>query len=213
MSVIIINPNSSTIMTDAMVEVARAAAPEINFEGWTSHNGPPSIQGEADGALAAPHLLELVRKAEREGAEGVIIGCFDDTALAEARKLASCPIIGIGQAAYYYAALQGWRFSVVTTLSVSVPILERNISALGLDQFLGKVRASEVPVLALHEDRNAAAALVAEESRRAEAQDGVDAIILGCAGMVSVVDAVRNSVGLHVVDPAVVAPKCVGWLR
>lgn len=213
MSVIIINPNNSTVMTDAMVEVARAAAPEISFEGWTSHKGPPSIQGEADGALAAPHLLELVRQAETAEAEGVIIGCFDDTALVEASKLASCPVIGIGQAAYHYAALRGWRFSVVTTLAVSVPILEQNIAALGLNGYLCRVHASDVPVLALHEDTDAAARLVAEEARRAEAEDGVQAIILGCAGMVSVVEAVRQSTQIEVIDPAVIAAKCVGWLR
>ena len=105
MSVIIINANNSTVMTDAMVEAAQAAAPEISFEGWTSHKGPRSIQGEADGALAAPHPLQLVRRAEIAEAEGVNIGCFDDTALVEASKLASCPVIGIGQAAYHYAAL------------------------------------------------------------------------------------------------------------
>ena len=154
-----------------------------------------------------------MRQAETAKAEGVIIGCFDDTALVEAAKLASCPVIGIGQAAYHYAALNGWRFSVVTTLAVSVPILEQNIAALGLERYLGRVRASDVPVLALHEDTDAAANLVAEEARRAEVEDGVHAIVLGCAGMVSVVDTVRRSTQLQVVDPAVTAAKCIGWLR
>ncbi len=213
MSVVIINPNSSIVMTNAMLETARTVAPEIRFDGWTSHKGPESIEGSVDGALAEPHVLDLVRKASAQKAEGIIIGCFDDTALAAATKLASCPVLGIGQAAYHYAALRGWRFSVVTTVKVSVPILEQNILALGLGGYLGKVRASDVPVLALHEDQERAAALVSEEARRAEAEDGVDAVILGCAGMVHVVDVVRSSVDLHVIDPAVTAPTCMRWLR
>ena len=60
-----------------------------------------------------------------------IIGCFDDTALEDAANLADCPVIGIGQASYHYAALRNWRFSVVTTLSVSKPIIQSNIEGQG----------------------------------------------------------------------------------
>ncbi len=40
MAVIIINPNSTCSMTDAMLAQARRAAPELVFEGWTSHDAP-----------------------------------------------------------------------------------------------------------------------------------------------------------------------------
>ena len=46
-------------MTEAMVSAAQAAVPSLSFEGWTSHDGPPAIQGAEDGALAEPPLLEL----------------------------------------------------------------------------------------------------------------------------------------------------------
>ena len=212
MSVVIINPNSTVEMTDAMLKVAQDTVPELAFEGWTSHKGPPSIQGAEDGALAEPHLLELVRKADEQNASGVLIGCFDDTALKEAAKHASCPVIGIGQAAYHYAALRNWRFSVVTTLAVSIPILEQNIRDYGLGPFLGKVRASNVPVLALHDEASHANLTIAEEASNAEAEDKVDAVILGCAGMVNVTETVRKSVAIAVIDPVVVASTCIRWL-
>lgn len=212
MSVVIINPNSSVAMTEAMLAAARTAVPDLTFEGWTSHKGPPSIQGAKDGAQAEAPLLDLVQKAERDSAKGIVIGCFDDTALADAAKIASCPIVGIGQAAYHFAALRGWRFSVVTTLAVSVPILERNIQDLGLSRRLGKVRASDVPVLALHEDQMDAEAKIVEEAKRAEREDAIDAVILGCAGMVSVAHAVRQSVEIDVIDPAVTAAASMRWL-
>jgi len=101
MSVIIINPNSTASMTDAMLAQARRSAPDLQFDGWTSHDGPPAIQGTADGQAATPPLLDLVSKASKSGADGIIIGCFDDTALQDAAKLANCPVIGIGQASYH----------------------------------------------------------------------------------------------------------------
>jgi len=186
--IVIINPNATTSMTDAMVETARKTAPGASVIGWTSHKGPPAIQGEQDGDLAIPPLLDLVKKADDVGAKAIIIGCFDDTGLDAARALSSCPVIGIGQAAYHLAALYGPRFSVVTTLEVSVPILAANINAYGFGKNLGRVRASGVPVLALEDDRENATRQVKAEIRTAAQEDGINSVVLGCAGMVHIID-------------------------
>lgn len=184
----IINPNATASMTDAMVETARKAVPRVSVVGWTSTKGPPAIQGEQDGEAAIPPLLELVKQADEEGAKAIIIGCFDDTGLDAARDLAGCPVIGIGQAAYHLASLYGQRFSVVTTLDVSVPILVENIKNYGLERNLGQVRASGTPVLALENDRENATKRVKAEIQTASREDDIDSVVLGCAGMVHIVD-------------------------
>ena len=212
MAVVIINPNSTVSMTQAMVRVARASAPRIEFEGWTSSEGPPSIQGPEDGQRATPPLLNLIKRAADAGARGIIIGCFDDTGLVEASRLARCPVIGIGQAAYHFAALHHWRFSVVTTLSVSVPVLEANIGASGLDHLLARVRASDVPVLELERDPAEAGRQILAEASSAAMEDRVDAVILGCAGMVQVVDEVTRALDVAVIDPVACAARCFSWL-
>lgn len=212
MTIVIINPNSTASMTDAMVRVASETVPEKRFIGWTSEKGPPAIQGAEDGAAATLPLLELVKQADDEGADAIIIGCFDDTGLVEAATRATCPVIGIGQAAYHYAALRNWRFSVVTTLSISVPVIEDNIAMLGVAKHLGRVRASEVPVLALDENPEAATGRIVDEARRAEAEDGVQAVILGCAGMLHVTRAVQAELDVAVLDPVVIASSAMRWL-
>ena len=212
MAVIIINPNSTCSMTDAMLAQARRAAPELVFEGWTSHDAPPAIQGTADGEAARAPLLKLVRQASVQGAEGIIIGCFDDTALEEAATIADCPVIGIGQASYHYAALRNWRFSVVTTLSVSIPIIQSNIERHGLGHIVSKVRASEIPVLELEKNTSLASKVVAKEALVAEQEDGISAIVLGCAGMVEVVGTVRSQLSTTVIDPVECAAQCMLWI-
>lgn len=212
MAVTIINPNSTSTMTDAMVKAAQRAAPGIVFDGWTSENGPPAIQGHDDGEAAKPHLLELVKKAASHGTEGIIIGCFDDTALYEAARLVPCPVIGIGQASYHYAALRSRRFSVVTTVSVSVPVIESNIDAQGLTSFLGRVRASEVPVLDLDLNPDLAGQAIKREAILASQTDDISTVILGCAGMVQVVDDIRAALEIEVIDPVDCAARCLTWL-
>ena len=211
MTVIIINPNSTVSMTEAMVMMAQDAVPEVLFEGWTSHDGPSAIQGVEDGAQAAPPLLELVRKADKTHPDAIIIGCFDDTALSDAAKLAACPVIGIGHATYHYAALRNWRFSVVTTLSVSVPVIEGNINEHGLKGFVDKVRASNEPVLDLETDPSAELHIL-REAQRAEEEDDIDAVILGCAGMVNLSKSVSAALNRVTLDPVVIAARSMRWL-
>ncbi|TCP41840.1 aspartate/glutamate racemase family protein [Rhodovulum marinum] len=212
MPLVIINPNSTVAMTESILAMARATLPGAEIEGWTSHDGPPAIQGEADGRLATPPLLDLVGRASDVGASGIVIACFDDTGLEGARRRAACPVIGIGQAAFHTAALRGWRFSVVTTLAVSVPVIEANLHAYGLMHMVGRVRASEVPVLALEHDPDAACARIAEEAARAVAEDGVDGIVLGCAGMARITRYLRGHLPVPVIDGVESATRLVSVL-
>ena len=197
--IVIINPNSTQSMTTAMVETAHKAVPDTHVVGWTSTGGPSAIQGELDGNAAIPPLLELVKKADEAGARAIIIGCFDDTGLGAARALATCPVIGIGQAAYHLASLFGQRFSVVTTLDVSVPVLSANISQYGLDKNLGRIRASGVPVLSLEDDRANATEKVRAEIRAAVREDGISSVVLGCAGMVHIVEE-SDDISIKLID-------------
>jgi allantoin racemase len=212
MTVVIINPNSTASMTDAMLIGARRAAPDQLIDGWTSQNGPPAIQGLEDGDKATPPLLILVEQASSMGATGIIIGCFDDTGLEDARSMAACPVIGIGQAGYHMASLRSGRFSVVTTLGVSVPILEANILKMGFAGHLGRVRASEVPVLALESDPDAAYAAILSETRLALEQDDVSCVVLGCAGMVDLPERLARATGATVIDGVSAAARLMAAL-
>ena len=212
MAVLIINPNSTVSMTEAMLSAARLYAPDLAFDAWTSHDGPPAIQGRRDGEVATPPLLRLADAAEAAGIDGLVVGCFDDTALAEVRARVSCPVVGIGEAAYTYCALRGWRFSVVTTLPVSVQILEENIVRYGFASLLGRVRASDVPVLALEASPAETAERILLEARTAASEDDIDAVILGCAGMVQVTERLRRELECAVIDPVEAAAGCMLWL-
>ncbi len=185
MRLLFVNPNATAAMTDTIAAAARLAAPPgVEIVARTNASGPPAIQGEADGAAALPGLLaEIAAALSAEDPAGppdaIVIACFDDTGLAEARAMAPCPVLGIGQAAYLAAVLLGRRFSVVTTLAVSVPILEANLAAYGLAHACARVRASGIPVLEVE----AAGDAIAAEAARAIEEDGAEAIVLGCAGM------------------------------
>ncbi|MDA9865073.1 aspartate/glutamate racemase family protein [bacterium] len=205
--IVIINPNSTVSMTDAMLTTAQNACPSVNIQAWTSHDGPAAIQGPEDGEACVPPMLKLISKASDKGATAIVIGCFDDTGLNEARAQATCPVIGIGQAAYHMAALAGPRFSVVTTLAVSTPILVDNIQAYGLGGNLGKVRASGVPVLALENDPEPSAARVLDEIAIAQHEDDIQCVVLGCAGMSHIPKLAGPDITVRLIDGTIAATQ------
>lgn len=203
----IVNPNATHSMTALVAETARAlAAPGTVIDARTNAAGPLSIEGVVDGARAVPGMLDELEAAERAGANAHIIACFDDTGLDAARSLLSAPVVGIGEAGAKAASFLANRFAVVTTLSVSVPIIEDNLRRYGLGD-RGVVRASEIPVLALEGDPDAALRRICDEIAHAVAQDRAEAIVLGCAGMTAMAGALSERHGVPVVDGVAAAVK------
>jgi allantoin racemase len=202
-----INPNSTASMTAKIAAAARAAAsPGTEIVALTSATGPASIQGPEDGEAALPGLLALVEE-HADAMDAFVIACFDDTGLFEARRLTDKPVLGIGEAAFLAARSGGRRFSVVTTLSVSIPVISGNIETYGFAESCIKVRASEVPVLELEREGSAARETVAGEIARALDDDRPDAIVLGCAGMADLAEDYAARFGLPVIDGVVAAVR------
>ena len=131
MRIVIVNPNTTRAMTETIAAAARqAASPTTEIVAVQPSSGPASIEGVYDGALAVPGVIEEIHRAEASGpAAAYIIACFDDTGLDAARSAVVAPVIGIGEAAFHVASLVSNRFTVITTLARSVPIIERNLTS------------------------------------------------------------------------------------
>jgi allantoin racemase len=210
MRIQIINPNTTTAMTKKIGAAARAvAAAGTEILATQSKSGPESIEGYVDEAYSVPGLLNEIVAGERAGLDGHVIACFDDTGLDAARALAQAPVVGIGEAAYFVASLVGGQFTVITTLSVSIPALRHNIARYGLASRSAGVRAVEVPVLALEDPKSGARDKISSEIARARREDRADAIVLGCAGMADLAGSLSEEHGLPVVEGVSAAIKLV----
>ncbi len=208
MHVFIVNPNTTASMTAKIGEAARSvAAPGTEITAVNPEIGPASIEGHHDEALCVPPMLELFERGFPGGAAAGIVACFDDPGLYAVRELTTRPVLGICEAAMLAASVVASRFSVVTTLGRAVPIVEALAQRYGMAAKCRRVRAAEVPVLALEEEGSAARARVEEEVARAVAEDGAEAVILGCAGMADLARALTAEMGVPVVDGVAAATK------
>jgi len=207
MRILVVNPNTTVSMTEKIGAAARAvAAPGTTVTAVNPAMGPASIEGFYDEALSVPGLLEAIRDGEAEGYDAHVIACFDDTGLDAARALAGAPVLGICEAGVHCASLIAGRFAVITTLKRSVAPIEALLLRYGVAA-RARVRAAEVPVLALEDPASGAVARVREELRRAIAEDGAEAVLLGCAGMTDLAARFADELGVPVLDGVACAVK------
>jgi len=207
---LLVNPNTTSSMTDKAGEAARmVAASGTEIIAVNPEYGPISIEGYYDEVFSIPGLLEEVRKGEASGCQGTVIACFDDTGLDAARCIASGPVVGICEAAMHIASLLANSFSIVTTLRRSIPALEELTVKYGMSRKCHRIRAAEVPVLELENPDSEATKLIRVEIQKALDDDRSEAIVLGCAGMVDLAAELSEEFGVPVIDGVSAAVKLV----
>ena len=199
MRICVVNPNTTHSMTMKIGAAAKgAASPDVEISAVNPDFGPASIEGYFDEVFSVPGLIAEIGKDA--GADAFVIACFDDTGLDAARCATTAPVVGVGEAAFHMASLIAAKFSVVTTLSRSIAPIEHNLMKYGLATRCARVRACDVPVLSLEEPGSDARRRIEAEIKRALAEDGAEAIVLGCAGMTDLADDLAKKAGVPVLD-------------
>ena len=210
MKILLVNPNTTSSMTDKVGETAKTvAASGTEIIAVNPEYGPVSIEGYYDEVFSIPGLLEEVRKGEASGCDGTVIACFDDTGLDAARCIASGPVVGICEAAMQIASLLANSFSVVTTLRRSIPALEELKVKYGMSRKCNRIRATDVPVLELENPDSEASKIIRGEIQEALDEDRSEAIVLGCAGMADLTSELSKEFGVPVIDGVSAAVKIV----
>ena len=205
MRILIVNPNTSASMTDRLrreLEAVKGRDTELTVT--NPSQGPAAIESAEDEALAIPPMLELIRDAAPRH-DAVVIACFSDPGLREAREIAPIPVVGLEESSLHLAAQLGRRFTILTSRGARVPAKVDHVARLGLSSRLASVRPLEMGVLEMDADPDRAAARILEVGGAAVREDGADVIVLGCAGLAGHAAALGPALGVAVVDPSPVA--------
>lgn len=209
MKIKIINPNTTQSMTDSIDHIAvRYADPETEIIAVSPKTGPDSIECYVDEYLAVPGVIQEVIKGDRlEGADAFIIACFGDPGLSAAREVTDKPVLGICESAITMAKFIAPYFSVVSVLDRSRKVTEDAVKAYGAESFCRSIRTTGLSVLEFGRDPEKGLAALTQQSKKAVAEDGAECVLLGCAGFVDFVDALRKELGVPVLDGVMPAVK------
>lgn len=215
MRILLINPNSSAAVTQALAQPAKAmlGAGDVLLTCQASV-GPAVIQTPAQVQQAAAVVLALA-KEHGQGCDGMLIGMSLDSGLAALRQqLPGLPVVGMTQAACLHASALGDTFGVLTLGSDMAPLYAQHIAQLGLaSQLLGVVAA---PWSAMANGPNAGSgqpqldlAVLSEACQPLLAQ-GAKSIVLAGAVLSGLAAPLRRLWGVPVLDGSACA---VGLLR
>ena len=186
MKILNVVPCNSDIFTLEMnAYISKYLCEDTVIDSVRLQEGTPSIEGEWDELINAPHAVKLAIQGEKDGYDAIFINCFGDPGVHAARECVDIPVFGGFEPAMLIAMGLADRIGVVTIMPNVVPVLHRHAAAAHLDGRLVSVRDVGIPVLDLCDHQKLCNAVV-RESILAIQQDGVQAIVLGCTGMVGV---------------------------
>lgn len=207
MKLLVVNVNTTPSMTEAIAASARSvAAPGTEVIGLTPTIGAESVEGNFESYLAAVAVMNAV-VCYPDRFDAVIQAGFGEHGREGLQELLDVPVVDITEAAGHVACLLGHRYSVVTTLDRTVPLIEDRLTLAGLSARCASVRSSGLSVLDLERDPEATVKAIVAAAELAVRDDRAEVICLGCGGMAGLDDAVRRATGVPVVDGVTAAVK------
>lgn len=198
--VLLINPNTSQWVTQALVEQIDRVLPadaSLSIDAATATLGASYIASEAAYAIAAHALLDCFA-ANYQDHDAVAVGCFGDPGVSALAEISGLPIVGMADAAMREASETG-NFAIVTGGQAWDPMLRRLAQDLGYGQQLCSVIAVTQSAAELAQDRPNALAILAQACQQAHAE-GATKIILGGAAFAGYGDELSEQTGLPVID-------------
>ncbi|KAI0364240.1 hypothetical protein BV20DRAFT_872337 [Pilatotrama ljubarskyi] len=216
-SILVINPNSSESMTTALEPIlADLQHPGLSLRYHTGPAGrsPPSVNDLATSILSAAHTYEallpliVVEESGRDEYDAYLVACFSDHPLVGMiRERTSKPVLGIFEASIMQALALGQPFGIVTTGQYWEAALTAGVKRIfGSEDMGGAFVGVQSTGMSARELHDIQPDVVAERISAATSHivaKGARTIIMGCAGMSGMEEAVHNGskgVPIRVVD-------------
>lgn len=134
-------------------------------------------------------IIEAAREAQKEGCDGILVGCFGEPAIRELRSVLEVPVVGIAEAGMHLAVTMGWKFGIITLYEREfVSLCENRIreNAMTEKAITNPVRRLTMPTLDLFtkgiKNPQMIINCVNEVADQAVA-DGAEVIVTGCAAL------------------------------
>ncbi len=207
MRILLLNPNTSTAVTDRMHAVAKdVAAPITKIVPLTAPRGVPYITTRAEALIGGAIALEMLAD-NLPDADAVILAAFGDPGLGAMRELASVPVIGLAEAAMLTSCMLGRRFSIVTFARALGPWYEECVDYHGLRGRLAAIRLADAPFSSITEVQNEMLDLIVEMANQTAVDDGADVVILAGAPLAGLAERIADKVSVPVVDGVAAATR------
>ncbi len=168
-------------------------------------NRPNHLEYHAYEGLVVADIIRLTHQAAGKY-DAVVIGCFYDSGLREAREVSGRAIVTAPcQSATAIASNLGNTFSVLVGRRKWIPKMSENVRLYGHGHAMVSMRPLELGVHDFQVDHDLTCDRLLSEGRKAIREDGAEVLILGCTAEYGFNKIMQAELGVPVID-AVTAP-------
>ena len=159
-------------------------------------------------ALIASDLIKATRQASIEGFDALIIGCFYDPYLLDAREISGdMVVVGPCHSSIEIALKLSNKFSVIIGQKKWEHEMNSTIKEYGYGEHLASFRDVCMTVPEFQEDHKLTEEKLMEAARLAIEEDGAESLILGCTLEFGFFDKIQKALQVPVIDPSIAALK------
>lgn len=207
MKILLLNPNTTTAVTDLLSAAGRkAASPGTELVTATAARGVPYIATRAEAQIGGAIALEMLAAADAD-IDAAIIAAFGDPGLFGARELFDFPVIGLAEAAMLTACMLGRKFAIVTFARALGPWYQECVTMHGMDARCAGIRTLDGAFKSISDVQGEKEEMLVALANRAIEQDDADVVILSGAPLAGLADKVRDRIPVPVVDPTAAAVR------
>ena len=188
---------------------------EIRKEGTTVDvmslqmaNSPNNLEYRTYEALMIGDTVRISRYAAENGYDALVIGCFYDPGIEDAREISGDTVVlAPCQASVQIAANLCNKFSVIVGQQKWVEQMTERVHTYGYGHNLASMRSIDLGANELQIDCDDTVSRILEAGKKAIEEDHAEALILGCTCNFGLFSVVQEELGVPVIDPIVASLK------
>lgn len=159
-------------------------------------------------AIVTSEIVRAAHQASQEGFDAMVIGCFYDTALHDAREISGdMVVVAPCQASVQTALTLANTFSVIVGQRKWVHQMQSTIYEYGYGEKLMSFRDVNMNVVEFQQDHECTRAKLIEAGRKAVTEDYAESLILGCTLETGFYKELEAELGVPVIDPSLAVFK------
>lgn len=200
MRLLIVNPNTSTSVSDLIEkEALRVASPHVKIDVVTADMGVAYIETRAEAAVGAYATLNALAKHHARY-DAAIVAAFGDPGLLAAREILTIPVTGMTESALLTASMLGGKISIVAISRRIRTWYEETVALYGMSSRLASIRSLENSlnnIATVQEDHGEQLIALCKQ---AVEEDGADVIIIAGAPLAGLSRTVADQIPVPLVD-------------
>ena len=185
----------------------------VDVVSFAPGEGPIHLEYNCYEAMVIPELIRTVKKAEEDGYDAAIIGCFYDPALRACREVTEKMVVTApAEAALHLATTLGESFSILVGRKKWIPEMKENVHKYGFAHKLASFKSLDLGVHDFQKDHEETKRRIRKAANEAIEKDGADVIVLGCTAEFGFFESLQKELGVPVIDASLSPLKYAEFL-